>query len=384
MSSGRVFGHVASVDAFGEAFVIPLSETLDDIQKSLDAKAVGLPSENDIRNVLSTHMARDLADLDAVPSGNCSDPSWFDYNQEKGLEGATTRRLIKTVPAGKRLVSAHTDNDLFSGVTSPPVVAGGNHSDLTYPKHGFEQMLRDYRSQHEYKSSQPQQTRDGPIEPLRQQHVDATQPRFTPVRDTDGVQHLALSTLEGSPPRPYFTSTTLDGTTLPPDDEISFVPLLDHSASIRHHDQMASSSRSIKDRDSLVTRAKNPLVPMSFTEDMMLQHLRDADFGEVLGPMLRDVLDPRQSELRTALSFRDFASFERAEYSGASFEVYDVGMDATVTANRTSADLVGFNMAKYYTGERPFEHSDGIADAPLLWESIKDINLDGTSVGRIT
>ena len=123
---------------------------------------------------------------------------------------------------------------------------------------------------------------------------------------------------------------------------------------------------------------------MTLTEDMMLQHLRDADFGKVLGSMLDDVLFLRQSELRTALSFRDFASFERAEYSGASFEIYDVGIDATVKANRTSADLVGVNMANYYTGERPFEHSDGIADAPLLWESIKDINLDGTSVGRIT
>ena len=218
MSSGRVFGHVASVDAFGEAFVIPLADTLDDIKKSLDAKAVGFPSENDIRNVLSAHMARDLADLDAVPSGDCSDPSWFDHSQRKDLEGATTRPLIKTFQAGKRPVSAHTDNDLFSGITSTPVVAGGNHSHLTYPKHGFEQMLRDYRSQHEYKSSQPQHTRDGRIEPLRQQHVDATQPRFTRARDTDGAQHLALTTLEGSPPRPYFTGTILDGTTLPPED----------------------------------------------------------------------------------------------------------------------------------------------------------------------
>jgi hypothetical protein len=52
-SSGRILGHVASIDAFGEAFIVPFQETLRDIRNSLGAVHVRLPSQDDIDKLRS-------------------------------------------------------------------------------------------------------------------------------------------------------------------------------------------------------------------------------------------------------------------------------------------------------------------------------------------
>jgi hypothetical protein len=128
-------------------------------------------------------------------------------------------------------------------------------------------------------------------------------------------------------------------------------------------------------------RTTKPLVPMSFTDHMLLEHLRHADFGDSLSKQLEDVRDKRKPELDVALSFRDFAMYEREGYMAATFEVYDVAADASVRKMSVDVDA---HAAKYYAGDGLFENPDGIVDAPLVWEGIKDVNLDGSSVGRIT
>lgn len=42
--TGEVYGHVVSIDTFGEAYVLPIQCTLDEIRSHIKAKSVWLPS----------------------------------------------------------------------------------------------------------------------------------------------------------------------------------------------------------------------------------------------------------------------------------------------------------------------------------------------------
>jgi hypothetical protein len=67
-TTGRLLGHVASIDAFGEAFVVPMSETLGDIREELNAAVVTLPSQDDLNWLHSTTISGPLNAKGGLPS----------------------------------------------------------------------------------------------------------------------------------------------------------------------------------------------------------------------------------------------------------------------------------------------------------------------------
>lgn len=217
-------------------------------------------------------------------------------------------------------------------------------------------------------------------------------PTFTFSTDAGGAQHLTQtlplparrSTLEAPSPRPFILpGTPTHRATLAADEDLSFIPLLDQTSSpVQQRQYQPPSPLLTQEAIQTTPHTVTPLVPMRFSDDMLLQHLRDADFGEALTKELAEVHEKRKTELDTALSFRDFASYEREKYPSATFEMYDVAADASAT--KTSVDVDVAQPVKYYAGDGLFEHSDDIVDAPLVWESIKEVNLDGDAVGRIT
>ncbi|PNY24408.1 Uncharacterized protein TCAP_05654, partial [Tolypocladium capitatum] len=189
------------------------------------------------------------------------------------------------------------------------------------------------------------------------------------------------STLESSAerPRPVFPPPSPRPPPLTPahpdhdlamlrDEELSSIPLLD-AASVS--------------RPAAAPRAHRRLAPMSLADDALLRHLRDADFDGA-GAVLEEVLR-RRPDVDLALPFRDFAAFERESYGSTTMEVYEVAEDATARRMSLDAHPQGAGGAARYDGDGvPHESPDGIVDAPTVWEAVKDVNLDGQAVGRIT
>ena len=113
---------------------------------------------------------------------------------------------------------------------------------------------------------------------------------------------------------------------------------------------------------------------------MLLLHLRDSEFWGETARLLEEPLK-RRGEIDLAMPFRDFAAYEREGYLSATFEVYDITDDAK--AKKTSVDVDVQGLVKY-AGDGPYDMQDEIVDAPMVWESTREVNSDGKSVGRIT
>lgn len=157
------------------------------------------------------------------------------------------------------------------------------------------------------------------------------------------------------------------------DDDVPYLPLLDQSAVV--------TSPSIQMQQDDTPRAVIPLATMSFEEGELLKYIRSADLGGPLTKILEDT-DRRETEIDTALSFRDYAAYEREGYLSANFEIFEVASDASV--QKTSVDIdAGQGIARIHP-DVPFDGPIGVVDAPLLWDGIKDVNKDGDSVGRMT
>lgn len=175
-------------------------------------------------------------------------------------------------------------------------------------------------------------------------------------------------------PRPLpLTPNPNDGEFAIHDEDLPFIPLLDNIPS------STQPKRSSTPTDE-TPRTTRSLTPLSFTDDMLLKHLRDSEFWGETARLLEEALK-RRADIDLALPFRDFASYEREGYLSATFEVYDIAADAS--ARKTSVDVDVQGMVKY-AGDGPFESQDEIVDAPMVWESIKEVNPEGRSVGRIT
>ncbi|KFA75863.1 hypothetical protein S40288_01951 [Stachybotrys chartarum IBT 40288] len=226
-----------------------------------------------------------------------------------------------------------------------------------------EQLLRSLRGLHENTTPRRREQSDSrvvvseasPSPPLRAANAEASQPRRR--RSTLEVQE-----------RPYYCpSPRHHGTDFVPDEDLSFIPLLDS----------ASVSRSA---DDVAPRCHGKLTPMSFSDDMLLGLLRNGSFSEDMAKVLEGVLRQRD-DLDLAVPFRDYAAAERDGYIKTTFEVYDVSDEATAVKRNLDVDLPG---PVKYTGDGPNDSPDDIVDAAAVWETIKDVNTDGHSVGRIT
>ncbi|KAH7322864.1 hypothetical protein B0I35DRAFT_407286 [Stachybotrys elegans] len=147
------------------------------------------------------------------------------------------------------------------------------------------------------------------------------------------------------------------------EEDLSFIPPLDGGRSV----------------DDIAPRCQQTLSTLRFTDDMLLSLLRNEDLSAEVTSVLEHVLRQR-ADIDLAVPFRDFAAQEREAYAKMTFEVYDVARDAVPTKRSVDGDLPGpFG----YPGDDA-ENPDGIVDAATVWETVKDVNVDGESVGRIT
>lgn len=177
-------------------------------------------------------------------------------------------------------------------------------------------------------------------------------------------------------PRPIARSTISNDSEYIPDEELSFIPLLDpQSSSARPAEEPVPPAKDI------TSRTHKALLPLNFTDDMLMRHLREEEFDEPMATVLDEVIR-RRPDMDLAVPFRDFASFERESYVSTTFEVYEVAADASAKKMSIDADVQGY--VKYNGDGAPYESPDGIVDAPTVWEAIRDVNCDGDAVGRIT
>ncbi|KID82436.1 GTPase-activator protein for Ras-like GTPase containing protein [Metarhizium guizhouense ARSEF 977] len=198
------------------------------------------------------------------------------------------------------------------------------------------------------------------------------------------LQRTRTSTLETTAERPSFypspkpvaRSTISHDSEFIPDEELSFIPLLDApSAGARPAEELAPPPADI------TSRTQKPLLPLSFSDDMLMQHLRETEFDGPTATVLDEVVR-RRPDMDLAVPFRDFAAFERESYVSTTFEVYEV--TANAEAKKISVDIDVQADVKYGGEGVPYQSPDGIVDAPTVWEAIKDVNSDGEAVGRIT
>jgi len=63
-ASGEVYGHIVADDTFGDVFVVPLSDVLDDVKLALKAETVTLPTFADLCLRLPEDQVNDLAPSD--------------------------------------------------------------------------------------------------------------------------------------------------------------------------------------------------------------------------------------------------------------------------------------------------------------------------------
>lgn len=155
-----------------------------------------------------------------------------------------------------------------------------------------------------------------------------------------------------------------------PDEEISFIPLLDGS-SARHVPADGTSSH-----------VHGILASRSFSDAELIKHLRDSDFCNDFSSRLNDKDEPLPPwEIDSMQSFRESAAAEGERFDSSTFEVYEVGQDDRAVKTTLDVDVQGFVR---YVGDEPPESPEFIVDAPIVWESIKEVNFSGQAVGRIT
>jgi hypothetical protein len=262
-----------------------------------------------------------------------------------------------------------------------------------------EQYLRSLRSLHETLGHKKRERADS-LNTINGSFLPVSGALSGPVFSSDSVSSQAGGHLHRRLTRPptYYSPKPLIPSTLAggysdcavADDDLNFIPLLDASGpAVPSHTERRSSTN-IEASTSAAPRSippgyrtprtTEPLLPMSFTDDMLLRHLRDSEFWGETANLLTDALR-RRGDIDLSQPFRDFASYEREGYTSANFEVYDVTADAS--AKKISMDVDVQGVVKY-AGDGPYESPEEVVDAPMVWESIKDVNIDGQTVGRIT
>ncbi|KAF5656723.1 hypothetical protein FHETE_10830, partial [Fusarium heterosporum] len=189
------------------------------------------------------------------------------------------------------------------------------------------------------------------------------------------------ATFESTKERPSFSAETQPYTNSPSgsqyasfahDEDIPFLRLLPATAPIM--------TRAVEDYPLNMVRGH--LHPYQLEDHQLLQYLHDTDFTPEMTSLLSEVMK-RRSDIGTAVSFQDFANYEREQYNQSTFEVYEIGHGCDLVKLSSDGDGDDQPDAKY-TGDGPCETSADNVDAPTVWETLRAVNPSGQSVGRIT
>ncbi|RGP70431.1 hypothetical protein FSPOR_4006 [Fusarium sporotrichioides] len=126
------------------------------------------------------------------------------------------------------------------------------------------------------------------------------------------------------------------------------------------------------------------LAQESWSDEQLFQHLRDTDFSPEMTVLLEEMIKRRPEipdENDRSVAFRDFAAYEKEQYSQSTFEVYEVGHNCIPF--KLSADGTGDEPSSD-TSDGQLEDSADSVDTHTVWETIRSVNTSNNSVGRIT
>ncbi|CAF3576032.1 unnamed protein product [Fusarium graminearum] len=158
----------------------------------------------------------------------------------------------------------------------------------------------------------------------------------------------------------------------PQDDQYGhFVPLLDITTAKKAEDYSRN-------------KVQSHLAPESWSDKQLFQHLRGTDFSSEMTVLLDEMIKRRPEipdENDRNAAFRDFAAYEKEQYSQSTFEVYEVGHNCIPV--KLSTDGNGDEPSSD-TSDGQLENSADSVDAPTVWETIRSVNTNKHSVGRIT
>ncbi|KAI8691250.1 hypothetical protein LRP88_08529 [Fusarium phalaenopsidis] len=189
------------------------------------------------------------------------------------------------------------------------------------------------------------------------------------------------STFESTRERPSFTAESRPFTSSPSgshravytqDDDVNFIPLLDSTG--------AATTREVEDYALNVVRS--PLKQMHLSDDVLLRYLRDTDFAPEMASLLDEAIK-RRADINLSAPFRDFAAYERECYNQCTFEVYEVCRNLEMKKLSADSDSEDPSDVKDNCTEQEESPTDGV-DAPTVWDTIRDVNMNSESVGRIT
>ncbi|KAH7006256.1 cora-like Mg2+ transporter protein-domain-containing protein [Fusarium venenatum] len=212
---------------------------------------------------------------------------------------------------------------------------------------------------------------------LRSPHGACDDPTFT--MESPFCPRLRSGTLESVEPRTSLSVKSwplmgLSGDSphlgFPQDDQDGhFVPLLDITTAKKAEDYSRN-------------KVQGHLALESWSDEQLFQHLRDTDFSPEMTVLLDEMIK-RRSEIPNGPNtvFRDFAAYEKEQYSQSTFEVYEVGHNNIPF--KLSADGNGDEPSSD-TSDGQLENSADSVDAPTVWQTIRSVNANNHSVGRIT
>ncbi|KAF4453516.1 hypothetical protein F53441_3829 [Fusarium austroafricanum] len=175
-----------------------------------------------------------------------------------------------------------------------------------------------------------------------------------------------------SEPRPFTGSPSSHLGVFTHDEDVAFIPLLDNTTA-------TTTTREVEDYPHNVVRSH--LDQAQWHDHHLLHHLRNTEFSPEMTLLLDEVMK-RRSEPDTTVNFRQFAEYEREQYNQSTFEVYEIGHDCKLA--KLSADEDKDEQADIKEGPYEPETSAGNVDAPTVWDTIRSVNPDGQSAGRIT
>lgn len=189
------------------------------------------------------------------------------------------------------------------------------------------------------------------------------------------------STFESTRERPSFTAESRPFTSSPSgshravytqDDDVNFIPLLDSTGT--------ATTREVEDYALNVVRS--PLKQMHLSDDALLRYLRDTDFTPEMASLLDEAIK-RRADINLSALFRDFAAYERECYNQCTFEVYEVCRNLEMKKLSADSDSEDPSDVKDNCTEQDEIPTAGV-DAPTVWDTIRDVNMNSESVGRIT
>lgn len=426
----EVYGHLIATDSLMGSYVIPMVDICEDIRNVFPGVTIQFPSpgseERISRDTESALIATEpvLSAKEIFPPTSMAQDAKLlkadDHNEKSGKKNQNrdpgvdelvekARAIRDFIPFGRRSLIGDCSPQSPSSCLTPPPLGPRAKEDFQYHDHLDLSWDRSANATErcpsvEYYDDQYVPSMGSIQEVLnKRMHDHADHDETAPETMTPSlrafsrsrslspdahahtgpwqrIQRSTLPTLERKREQPSIHSTTKSTTA-----STSF-----HDSGIGADDDILSSALPWSRRPEkpeptsadITPQTTRLLTPFSFTVDMLIQHLRFAEFDGPFAAALGEVIS-QAAEMDTAVSIRDVASYETDNATKARCGVYEVMEDASV-ASKANDNAYNLVTTKYNENGASSASLDHKADISRVWDAIKDINSDGRAVGRIT